>query len=136
MKTKVFNSLTRVMDQQLSEIQSRFRKSRGCADQIFTIRRIMEMTRRKRTPVHMCFIDLKAAYDSVNRDTLWTVLERYGVPRKLRSLIKALYHKTDAAVRVNGELTEWFEVKTGLRQGCLLSPALFNVYIDFVVREA
>ena len=77
----------------------------------------MEMTRRKRVPVHMCFIDLKAAYDSVSRDTLWRVLERYGVSKKLRSLIKALNQRTNAAVRVNRELTELFEVKTGLRQG-------------------
>lgn len=84
----------------------------------------------------MCFIDLKAAYDTVRREDLWLAVEEYGATSKLCRLIKSLYSGTQASVRVDGELTEWFEVKTGLRQGCLLSPTLFNVFIDRVVRKA
>ena len=86
--------------------------------------------------LYMCFIDLKAAYDSVRRNDLWATVEEYGVSSKLCRLLKTLYVGTQASVRVEGELTDWFEVKCGLRQGCLLSPGLFNVFMDRVVRRS
>jgi exonuclease III len=128
--------LVAAVDGKISETQSGFRKARGCADQIFTLRRVMEQAREKKKSLYMCFIDLKAAYDTVRREDLWLAVEEYGASSKLCRLIKTLYVGTQAAVRVEGELTDWFEVKTGLRQGCLLSPALFNVFIDRVVRRA
>ena len=83
----------------------------------------------------MFFVDLKAAYDTVNREALLMVLMfEYNVSKKLCNIIRALYTGTKAAVRIEGELTEWFKIVNGLRQGCLLSPMLFNVYIDHVVR--
>ena len=117
------------------QIQADFRKARGCADQIFTLRRLMEEVRDKRIETYMCFIDLKAAYDTV-KEALWEVVSRYGVSAKLVRLLKALYRDTQSAVRVEGDLTEWFNVNTGLRQGCLLSPMLFNIFIDQVIRES
>ena len=126
----VLNRLVSTIDIKLSEMQGGFRKKRGCADQIFIMRRLMEMTRRKNVPVFMCFVYLKAAYDTVNREALLKVLGFYGLSQKVRNLIKALYSGTEAAVRVDGDLTDWFGVLTGLRQGCLLLPALFNVYIE------
>ena len=96
----------------------------------------MEMTRRQNRPIYAGFIDLKAAYDTVNREALWKLILDYGLPAKECKLIQSLYQGTSAAVRCEGGLTDWFEVKTGLRQGCLLSPALFNIFIDFVVRRA
>jgi exonuclease III len=128
--------LVEVVDGKISETQAGFRKARGCADQIFTLRRVMEQARDKRVPLFMCFIDLKAAYDTVRRNELWIVLKEYGVSSKLCRLLRSLYAGTQSAVRVEGELTDWFEVKTGLRQGCLLSPILFNVFIDRVVKRA
>ena len=82
-----------------------------------------------------CFIDLKAAYDTVPRSRLWKVCQEYSVSKKLCRLLQALYASTKSAVRVDGELTDWFDVNTGLRQGCILSPVLFNVYIDHVLRR-
>ena len=70
----------------------------------------------------------------VPRGQLWKVCEEYGVSAKVCGLLRALYATTKSAVRVHGELTNWFEVKSGLRQGCLLSPALFNMYIYHVLR--
>lgn len=96
----------------------------------------MEQARDKNVPLYMCFIDLKAAYDTVRRDILWQTVEEYGVSSKLCRLLKSLYADNQAAVRVEGELTEWFRVESGLRQGCLLSPMLFNVFFDKVVKRA
>ena len=132
----LLNRLIHFTDSQLSEIQAGFRAGRSCADQVFTMRRTIEMTRRENIPIYACFIDLKAAYDSVNREALWRIVSDYGLPGKECRLIQSLYQGTSAAVRCEGGLTDWFEVRTGLRQGCMLSPALFNIFIDFVVRKA
>ena len=96
----------------------------------------MEKAKRKQIPNYTCFIDLKAAYDTVNREALWKVLLEYGLPNKVYRLIKCFYEGSSASVRSEGCMSDWFEVSTGLRQGYLLSPALFNVFIDFVVRRA
>lgn len=95
----------------------------------------MEMAKARNVRQYMCFVDLKAAYDTVDRVRLLQIIREYGVTLKLHNLLNALYLETRAAVRVEGELTEWFEVNNGLRQGCLLSPALFNIYIDRVIRK-
>jgi hypothetical protein len=81
----------------------------------------------------MCLVDLKASHDTVNREALLLILAHYWVSEKLCNIIKAMYTETKAAVGVEGELTDWFEIFNGLRQGCLLSPILFNVYIDHVL---
>lgn len=128
--------MNNVVEGRLSEAQAGFRRGRGCADQIFSIRRVMEQAAAKQMPVYACFVDLKAAYDSVPREKLWEVSGEYEVPSKLCRLLRALYSNTKSAVRVEGDLTEWFDVNTGLRQGCLLSPMLFNIYIDHVLRRA
>ena len=132
----ILERLVATMDGRLAEIQAGFRKSRGCADQIFTLRRVMEETRDECISLFMCFIDLKAAYDTINREALWEIVRRYGVSTKLVRLMQAIYCDTQSAVRVEGELTDWFKINTGLRQGCLLSPMLFNAFIDHVIRES
>ena len=132
----ILERLSKSVDEKLSENQAGFRKERGCSDQIFTLRRIMEQAKAENITMHMCFVDLKAAYDTVNRKALFNILPQYEVSQKICRLIKKLYQGTRAAVKVDGELTDWFEITTGLRQGCLLSPILFNIYFDFVLREA
>ena len=99
----------------LSVMQAGFRRGRSCADQIFVMRRVMEKARRKQIPVYTCFIDLKAAYDTVNREALWKILLEYGLPNKICRLIKCLYEGTSAAVRSEGCMSDWFELSTGLR---------------------
>ena len=85
----------------------------------------MEQAKRLKKPLYMCFVDLKAAYDTVKREAPLLILAQYGVSEKLCNII-----------RVEGELTDWFDIVNGLRQGCLLSPILFNVYIDHVLKIA
>ena len=87
-------------------------------------------------PANVYFVDLRKAYDSVPRDTLWRILHVYGVHTKLIELLMDLHTGTQAAVRMGGVVSEWFDVHGGVRQGCVIAPLLFNIYMDFVVRQA
>ena len=109
-----------IVESQLSEAQAGFRRGRGCADQIFTIRKVIEQATALKIPVYTCYVDLRAAYDSVPREKLWNVCKQYWMHSKLCKLLQALYSDTKSAVRVEGELTDSFDVSTGLRQGCLM----------------
>src|SRR6185295_15905866 len=93
------------------------------------------MSRQKGKELYMCFIDLRKAYDSVNRDLLWRVMREYGVSEKIVRIVNSLYENTRAQVRVNGSLSEFLSLKTGVKQGCVLSPLLFNIFLDWVVKR-
>ncbi len=80
-------------------------------------------------------MDLEKAYDRVDWLALWEVLRIYGVGGKMLSAIKSFYEAASACVKINGETTEHFEIKVGLRQGCVMSPWLFNIYMDGVMRK-
>ena len=121
-------------NQMLRENQCGFRKGRGCADQLFSLRMLMERAREFHKPLFLCFVDLKKAYDSVNRDALWSVLqERYHLPPKLVHIVKALHQETQGAVRAYGRVSEEFLIRNGVRQGDVLAPTLFNLFFDAVI---
>ena len=80
-------------------------------------------------------MDYEKAFDSLDRRTLWKLLRHYVVPNKVTNLIRNLYENTSCRVIHEGQLTESFEVKTGVRQGCLLSPFLFLLAIDWIMRS-
>ena len=119
----------------VGEEQCGFRRGRGCVDQIFSVRQICEKFRSKGSEVFMAFMDLEKAYDRIDRDALWKVMGIYGIGGKLLSAVKSFYIESRACVRVGDEESEWFAVEVGLRQGCVMSPWLFNIFIDGVVRE-
>ena len=136
---KVFNRiiLERIkdgVDQQLRDYQAGFRKERSCRDQIATLRIILEQSIEWNSPLYICFVDYEKAFDSLDRNTLWNLLRNYGVPQKIVSLIKNSYSEMKCRVVHEGRLTESFEVKTGVRQGCLLSPFLFLLAIDWIMK--
>ena len=117
-------------NQMLRENQCGFRKGRGCADQLFSLRMLMEQAREFHKPLFLCFVDLKKAYDSVNRDALWSVLqERYRLPPKLVHILKALHQETQGAVRAYGRVSEEFLIRNGVQQGDVLAPTLFNLFL-------
>ena len=118
----------------LPEEQCGFRPGRSTVDMLFVMRRLQELGRRRKIPLYMCFIDLQKAYDSVDRELLWKVLARIGVPETMIAVIRQFHDGMRARVRTDdGEYSEWFEVKQGLRQGCVLSPLLFNVFFAAVL---
>ena len=120
-----------------SESQCGFRHGRGCADQLFSLRMLMEKAREYHQPIYACFIDLKKAYDSVHRESLWRILQHsYCLPPKLLSIMRALHEDSTAAVRAYGKLSDKFSVTSGVRQGCVLAPTLFNFYFDVAIRMA
>ena len=103
---------------------------------IWVTRQIIERAAEYNTPAHLCFIDLTKAYDSVNRDALIAVLRNYKVPSHLVDIISAMYTNTWCQVRTTERASEKFKVVSGVRQGCILSPLLFNCFMDRVLREA
>ena len=81
------------------------------------------------------FMDFKAAFDIIWRGALWKMLRYIGMNLKITSLIEAMYDNVDCAVVINGQLTEWFRVEIGVRQGCLLTPILFSLFLEFVMAD-
>lgn len=127
------NRLKIQIETQLEDTQSGFRKGRGVQDHIFTIKQIME--KRGNKNIYMAFIDLEKAFDSVSRKEIWESLKRRGVNKKLRDNIKTMYKITRNYVRTGNSQSDIFETKDGLRQGGVLSPTLFNVIMDDVLKE-
>lgn len=130
----LLNRVSNAIDSQLLEHQSGFRRNRGCVDQIFTLRQLVNMAHEFNKPLHLCYIDLTKAYDSVNRDLLWRVLAIYGVPGKIIGLLQDLHCGTKASVCMYGDKSEWFDINSGVRQGCVIAPTLFNIFLDSCVR--
>ena len=84
--------------------------------------------------IYVNFIDYEKAFDSVDRETMWKLLRHYGVPEKIISLIRCTFQDMSCRTAHAGQLSESFEVKTGVRQGCLLSPFLFLLVIDWIMK--
>ena len=82
------------------------------------------------------FVDFKAAFDSIHRPSMWHILSDYGIPDKYKRLIRCVYDNCEAAILVEGEITDWFRIESGVRQGCVWSPMLFGIMIDFVLRKS
>ncbi|CAB1103350.1 unnamed protein product [Ectocarpus sp. CCAP 1310/34] len=121
----------------LPEEQSGFRPHRSTLDMLFAIQRLHELARKKSTAVFACFVDLTKAYDSVDRDLLWDVLRRFGVPPKMLAVIRHFHEGMRARVRTDdGQYSEWFDVGQGLRQGCNLAPLLFNLFFAAMLMVA
>uniref|UniRef100_A0A3P9JF00 ribonuclease H n=1 Tax=Oryzias latipes TaxID=8090 RepID=A0A3P9JF00_ORYLA len=119
----------------IGEEQCGFRRGRGCVDQVFVVRQVCEKFLAKGREVFWAFMDLEKAYDRIDREALWVVLSMYGIDGSLLEGVKSFYRNSRACVRVGNSMSEWFPVRVGLRQGCVMSPWLFNVYMDGVVKE-
>ena len=124
------------VDKTLREEQAGFRPSRSCIDQIFVLRTIIEQSREWNSSLYINFIDFEKAFDSVHHTTLWNILRSYGFPGKIVNILSSFYLKNQCCVRHVGQQSEWFQVKSGVRQGCVISPLLFLVVIDWVMKSA
>ena len=109
--------------------------ARGCVDQVFVMKQMSEKFVDKSKCLYVAYMDLEKAYDRVDRDAMWCVLGMYGINGQLLKAVQSLYEKSEACVRVCREEGEWFEVGVGLRQGCVMSPWLFNLFMDAAMKE-
>ena len=132
----ILNRMKGEVDRKLRPNQAGFRPNRSTVDQITTLRIIIEQTKEWNTQLFINFIDYTKAFDSLDRTSLWKLLQHYGIPQKLINIIKAMYEKGGANVMYNGKLSRFFEVQTGVRQGCLLSPFLFLLAIDWIMKNS
>ena len=119
-------------DPKLRDQQAGFRRNRSCADQIASLRIIVEQSLEWNSNLYINFVDYEKAFDSVDRETMWKLLRHYGVPEKIISLIRCTFQDMSCRIAHSSQLSESFEVKTGVRQGCLLSPFLFLLVIDWI----
>ena len=118
------------------DFQAGFRKCRGTRDQIANICWIIEKAREFQKNIYFCFIDYAKAFDCVDHNKLWKILKEMGIPDHLTCLLRNLYAGQEAIVRTGHETTDWFQIGKGVRQGCILSPCLFNLYAEYIMRNA
>ena len=123
------------VEEKLDQYQSGFRPGRSVQDHIYAVRQISETTYRYNNKVHMCFIDLQKAFDSVKRKELWKALEEHGVHNDLIKAIKSFYHNPESLVRIGGQISNRFNIEVGVRQGCILSPLLFIIFMNSVSKQ-
>ena len=124
------------MNRELPDVQAGFRKGRGTTDQIANIRWIMEKARELQRNIYFCFIDYAKAFDYVDHNKLWKILKEMGIPDHLTCLLRNLYASQEVTVRTGCGKAEWFQIGKGVRQGCILSPCLFNLYVEYIMRNA
>lgn len=129
--------ITPIIDRVLDETQFGFRKGRGTREAIFALRIISERMVEKKKKLYLCFIDYTKAFDRVNHVKLVEIMEKVGIPPHERRLIINIYWGQTARVRTKGSNeTNSIEIKRGVRQGCILSPVLFNLYSEHIIKEA
>ena len=104
--------------------------------QIANIRWIIEKAKEFQKNIYFCFIDYAKAFDCVDHDKLWKILQDMGMPDHLTCLLGILYTGQEATVRTEHGTTDWFQIGNGVRQGCILSPCLFNLYPEYIMRNA
>ena len=128
--------LKQCVNSELPDVQAEFRKGRGTRDQIANICWIIEKAREFQKNIYFCFIDYVKAFDCVNHNKLWKILQEMGTPDHVTCLLRSLYAGQEATVRTGHGTTEWFQIGKGVRQGCILSPCLFNLYAEYIKRNA
>ena len=111
-------------------------KGRGTRDQIVNICWIIKKAREFQKNIYFCFIDYAKAFDSVDHNTLWKILKEMGIPDHLTCLLRNLYASQEATVRTGHGKTDWFQIGKGVHQGCISSPCLFNLYTEYIMRNA
>ena len=120
----------------IPDVQAGFRKGRGTRDQIDNIHWIIKKAREFQKYIYFCFTDYAKAFDCVDHNKLWTILKEIGIPDDLIRLLRNLYAGQEATVRTGHGTTDWFQIRKGVCQGCILSPCLSNLYSEYIMRSA
>ena len=114
--------LQQYMNHELPDVQAGFRKGQGTRDQIANIHRIIEKASKLQKNIYFCFIDFAKAFDCVDHNKLWKILQEMGIPDHLTCLLRNLDAGQEATIITGHRTTSWFQIEKGVRQGCLLSP--------------
>ena len=128
--------LQQYMNGELSDVQSGFRKGRGTRGQIANIHWIIEKAREFQKNIYFCFTDYTKAFDCVYHNNLWTIFKEMEIPDHCMCLLRNLYGGQIATVRTRHGKMNWFKIGKGVHQGCTLSPSLFNLYAEYIMRNA
>ena len=123
--------LQQYMNRELPDVQAGFRKGRGTRDQISNICWIIEKAREFQK--NICFIDYAKAFDCVDHNKVWDILQEMGIPDHLTCLLRNLYAGQEATVRTGCGTMNWFQIGKGVHQECILSPCLFNLYAEYIM---
>ena len=128
--------LQQYVNHELPDVQAVFRKGRGTRDQIANIHSIIKKAREFQKNIYFCFIDYTKASDYVDHNRLWKSLQEMGIPDHPTCLLRNLYADQEATGRTGLGTTDWFQIGKGVSQGCILSPCLFNLYAEYIMRNA
>ena len=125
--------LQQYVNRELPDVQAGFRKGRGTRDQIANILWIIQKAREFQKNTYFCFIDNAKAFDCVDHNKLWKILQELGIPDYLTCILRNMYAGQEATVRTLHGNTDWFQIRKGVLQGCILSPCLFNLYAKYIM---
>jgi len=125
--------LQQYVNRELPYVQAGFRKGRGTRNQIANIHWIIKTAREFQKNIYFCFINYAKAFDCVDQNKLWKIHKEMGIPDYLTCLLRTLYAGQEATVRSGHGTTDWFQIKKGVHQGCILSPCLFNLYSGYIM---
>ena len=128
--------LQQYVNHELPDVQAGVRKGRGTRDQIANICWIIERAREFQKNIYFCFIDYAKVFDCVDHNKLWKILKEMGIPDHLTCLLRNLYAGQEATVRTVHGTTDWFQIRKGVHQGCILSPCLFSLYAEYIMRNS
>ena len=123
------------VNQELPDVQAGFRKGRGTRDQIANIHWIIEKAREFQKNIYFCFIDYAKTFNCMDHKKLWKILKQMGLPNHLTCLLQNLYADQEATVRTRHGPMDWFQIGKGICQGCILSPCLFNLHAEHIMRN-
>ena len=128
--------LHQYVNRELPNVQTGFRKGRGTRDQIANICWIMEKAREFQKNTYFWFIDCTKAFDYVDHNKLWKILQEMGISDHLTCLLRNLYAGQEATVRTRHRTMDWFKTGKGVCQGCMSSPCLFNFHGEYIMWNA
>ena len=120
----------------LRKEQTAYRKGCGTAEPLFILRNIIEQANEWQSSLYVNFVDFRKAFDSIERTKLWNILKSYGIPPDIIDLLREIYRGNKSCIVQNGNVSEWFQVETGVRQGCVMSGFLFIVAVDWIMKNA
>ena len=125
--------LQQYVNRELPDVQAGFRKGKGTRDHIANIHWIIKKASEFQKNIYFCFIDYAKAFDCVDHNKLWKILKEMWIPDHLTCLLRNLYAGQEATVRTGHGTTDWFQIRKGERQGCILLPCLFNFYEEYIM---